>query len=162
MKDKSVLFLLLFIVFYTTAFSQKKITWKELTTVYHKEMLANESDDKKATSEFYKDITLNKSGTKKTLSLKDVEGTKVTVRGYFLDLGADSSWFMLSRFPFENCFFCTGVGPETVIEIGDFQNKKSKFKTDDIVTVTGTLYLTEEDGEYIYILKNCAVALFES
>lgn len=162
MKDKSVLFLLLFIVFSTTAFSQKKITWKELTTVYHKEMLANESDDKKATSEFYKDITLNKSGTKKTLSLKDVEGTKVTVRGYFLDLGADSSWFMLSRFPFENCFFCTGVGPETVIEIGDFQNKKSKFKTDDIVTVTGTLYLTEEDGEYIYILKNCAVALFES
>lgn len=162
MKDKSVLFLLLFIVFYTTAFSQKKITWKELTTVYHKEMLANESDDKKATSEFYKDITLNKSGTKKTLSLKDVEGTKVTVRGYFLDLGADSSWFMLSRFPFENCFFCTGVGPETVIEIGDFQNKKSKFKTDDIVTVSGTLYLTEEDGEYIYILKNCAVALFES
>lgn len=162
MKDNFVLFLLLFILFYTTAFSQKKITWKELTTVYHKEMLANESDDKKATSEFYKDITLNKSGTKKTLSLKDVEGTKVAVRGYFLDLGADSSWFMLSRFPFENCFFCTGVGPETVIEIGDFQNKKSKFKTDDIVTVTGTLYLTEEDGEYIYILKNCTVALFES
>ena len=144
MKAKSVLFLFIFSLFYTTAFSQKKITWKELTTVYHKE------------------ISPNKSDNKKTISLKDVEGKKVTLRGYFLDLGANSMWYMLSRFPFENCFFCTGVGPETVIELADFQNIKSKLKTDDIVTVTGTLYLVKEEGEYFYVLENCSVKLSES
>ena len=144
MKVKSVLVLLIFTLFSINTYSQKKITWKELTTVYHNEIFPDKSDDKKA------------------ISLKDVEGKKITVRGYFLDLGADSMWYMLSRFPFENCFFCTGVGPETVIELGEFQNKKSEFKTDDIVTVTGTLYLIKEDDGYVYILQNCSVELFES
>ncbi|MDY7395826.1 hypothetical protein UMM65_11265 [Aureibaculum sp. 2210JD6-5] len=162
MKVKSVLFLLLFTIFYTTAFSQEKITWKELTTVYRKEMLTNKSDDKKATSEFYEDVLSKESDDKKTISLKDVEGKKVTIRGYFLDLGADSLWYMLSRFPFENCFFCTGVGPETVVDLENFLNEKSKFKTDDIVTVTGNLYLVKEGDEYFYTLKNCTVKLSES
>ena len=158
MKVKSVLFFLLFTLFYTTAFSQKKITWKELTTAYRKEIFPNESDDKKTTFEYIP----NKSDDKKTISLKDIEGKELTIRGYFLDLGADSMWYMLSRFPFENCFFCTGVGPETVIELVDFKNEKSKFRTDDIVTVTGTLYLVKEEDEYFYTLKNCTVKLTES
>ncbi len=143
MKVKSVLFLLLFTLFYTSVFSQKKTTWKELSTVYRKE------------------ISPNKSDNTKTMSLKDIEGKKITVKGYFLDLGAESMWYMLSRFPFENCFFCTGVGPETVIELAEFQNKKSKFRTDDIVTVTGTLFLVKEDDEYIYVLENCTIDFSE-
>lgn len=162
MKVKSVLFLLIFTLFYTTAFSQKKTSWKELTTVYRKVIASNKSGNNRTTAEPYKDFALNKSDNKKTISLKDIEGKKTTIRGYFLDLGAESMWYMLSRFPFENCFFCTGVGPETVIELGEFQNKNSKFKTDDIVTVTGTLYLIKEDDEYVYILQNCSVELFES
>lgn len=138
MKVKSVLFLLLFTLCYTSAFSQEKITWKELTAAYRKEVFKEEGDNK-------------------TLSLKDIQGKEITVRGYFLDLGADAMWYMLSRFPFENCFFCTGVGPETVIEIADFQNEKSKFKTDDIVIVTGTLYLEKEEDDYFYVLKNGTV-----
>jgi len=158
MKVKSVLFLLLFTLFYTNAFSQKKVTWKELSTAYRNEIFPKKSNDKKTTFEYQP----NKSNDKKIVSLKDIEGKIITVRGYFLDLGADSTWYMLSRFPFENCFFCTGVGPETVIELGEFQNAKSKFKTDDIVTVTGTLYLLWLDDEYFYILKNCSVKLTES
>lgn len=155
MKVKPVLFLLLFSLFYTNAFSQEKITWKELTTVYRNEIFPNENDNKKTTVVYLP----NQSDNKKALSLKDVEGKKVTIRGYFLDLGADSSWYMLSRFPFENCFFCTGVGPETVMELAEFENEKSKFKTDDIVTVIGTLYLLKEEDEYFYTLKNCSVEL---
>lgn len=162
MKVKSVLFLLLFTLFYTIAFSQEKITWKELTSVYRKEIYNKTSDDKKETTLFYKEVILNNNDDKQTISLKDIEGKEVTIRGYFLDLGADSMWYMLSRFPFENCFFCTGVGPETVIELVDFQNQKSKLRTDDIVTVTGTLYLVKEDDEYFYTLKNCTVKLSES
>lgn len=159
MKVKSVLFLLLFTLLYTSsAFGQKRVTWKELSTAYRKEIYANKSDDKKSTIVYLP----NQSDNNKAISLKDIVGKKVTVRGYFLDLGADAMWYMLSRFPFENCFFCTGVGPETVIELGQFQNTKSKFKTDDIVTVTGTLYLIKEDDEYFYILENCSVRLSES
>jgi len=156
MKVKSVLLLLVFTLCYTTAFSQEKITWKELSTAYRNEIFPNESGDKKTTVVYLP----NQSEDKKALSLKDIEGKKVTVRGYFLDLGADASWFMLSRFPFENCFFCTGVGPETVMELANFENNKSKFKTDDIVTVTGTLYLLKEEDEYFYTLKNCSVKAF--
>lgn len=162
MKVKSVLFLLLFTLLFTSAFGQEKITWKELTTVYRKEIYDNTSDDKKETTLFYKEVILDKNDDKETISLEDIEGKKVTIRGYFLDLGADSMWYMLSRFPFENCFFCTGVGPETVVDLENFLNEESKFKTDDIVTVTGTLYLVKEDDEYFYTLKNCTVKLSES
>jgi hypothetical protein len=158
MKVKSVLFLLLFTLFFSNAFSQEKTTWKELSTAYRNEVFPKKSDDKKTTITYLP----NHSDIEKPISLKDLEGKKITVRGYFLDLGADSMWYMLSRFPFENCFFCTGVGPETVIELGGFQNKKSKFKTDDIVTVTGTLFLVKEDDEYFYVLENCSVKLTES
>lgn len=136
MRVKSVLFLLLFTLLCTNAFSQMKVSWKELTTVYHKETLTAKSD------------------YKEKLSLKDVEGKQVTIKGYFLDIGAESMWYMLSRFPFENCFFCTGVGPETVIELVGYENDKTKFKTDDIITVTGNLYLVQDYGEYIYVLEN--------
>ncbi|OIQ36853.1 MAG: hypothetical protein BM563_09830 [Bacteroidetes bacterium MedPE-SWsnd-G1] len=140
MRVRTVFLFFGFILFYSSStFSQQRITWKELSIAYRSEIFPNESNDKI------------------TLSLKDIEGKQITVRGYFLDLGADSMWFMLSRFPFENCFFCTGVGPETVIELGGFENEKSKFKTDDIVTATGTLYLVKEEDEYFYILKNCSV-----
>lgn len=162
MKVKSVLFLLFFAFSCTAVFSQKKITWKELTTIYRKEYLADKTEDKLVGSAFNDVISTPQGDKTKTISLKDLEGKKVTIRGYFLDLGADSIWFFLSRFPFENCFFCTGVGPETVIELGEFENEKSKFKTDDIVTVTGTLYLIKEDGEYMYILNNCTVNPYES
>lgn len=162
MKVKSVLFLLIFTLCYTTALSQQKISWKELTTIYRKEIYNMASDDEKETTLFYKEVILKKKDDKQTPSLKDLEGTEVTIRGYFLDLGADALWYMLSRFPFENCFFCTGVGPETVIELADFQNQKLKLKTDDIVTVVGTLYLVKEDDEYFYTLKNCSVKLSDS
>ena len=162
MKVNSVFLLLIFALSSTAIFSQQKITWKELTTIYRKEYLANKTVDKPAGIDFNDVNSTSKTDAEKTISLKDMEGKKVTIRGYFLDLGADSIWYFLSRFPFENCFFCTGVGPETVIELGEFENEKSKFKTDDIVTVTGTLFLIKEDGEYMYILNNCTVELYES
>lgn len=161
MNAKSLLFLLVFVLSFTSVFSQSKITWKELTSIYRQEYQANKTNDKAANVDFNNVSSSATAADKKTRSLKDVEGKQVTIRGYFLDLGADSIWYFLSRFPFENCFFCTGVGPETVIELGEFENDKSKFKTDDIVTVAGTLYLIKEEGEYMYILKNCTVKPYD-
>jgi len=154
MKVKSVLFFFLFTLLYATSFSQERMTWKELSSAYRNEVFSEE----RTTFNYQHNIDSNK----KTVSLKDIEGKQITVRGYFLDLGADSMWYMLSRFPFENCFFCTGVGPETVIELREFKNTKTKFKTDNIITVTGTLYLVLEEGEYFYILKNCSAKLTDN
>ncbi len=162
MKVKSVLFIFLFSLLYTTTFSQKKVSWKELTTIYQKKVYDSKSDAEKINTVYYKKFVLNKSEYKITTALKEIEGKEVTIRGYFLDLGADSMWYMVSRFTYENCFFCTGIGIETVAELAEFKNIKSKFKTDDIVTVTGTIYLVKEEGEYFYVLKNCSVAFSES
>ena len=162
MKVKSVLFIFLFSLFYNTTFSQKKISWKELTTIYQKKVYDSKNDAEKINTVYYKKFVLNKSEYKITTTLEEIEGKEVTIRGYFLDLGADSMWYMVSRFTYENCFFCTGIGIETVAELEEFQNINSKFKTDDIVTVTGTISLVKEEGEYFYVLKNCSVAFSES
>jgi hypothetical protein len=139
------------------------VTWKELTTIYQKKVYDSKSDAEKINTVYYKKFLLNKSDYKITTTLEEIEGKEVTIRGYFLDLGADAMWYMVSRFNYENCFFCTGVGIETVAELSEFQNINPKFKTDDIVTVTGTLYLVKENEEdYFYVLKNCSVAYSES
>lgn len=59
-----------------------------------------------------------------------------------------------------SCFFCGVGGPETAIEL-EFKNKPI-FKTDDIITVTGTLKLNQDDVEHFnYILTNCKAILKE-
>jgi len=72
-----------------------------------------------------------------TMSLEDIENKKVTITGYFLDLDPDGKWFMLSKNPFASCFFCGKSGPETVLELIGFKNVKKKFKSDEMVEVTG-------------------------
>ncbi len=162
MRVKRFLFILLFSLVYNATFSQRKVTWKELTTIYQKKVYDTKSDAEKINTVYYKKFILNQSEYKITTTLEQIEGKEVSIRGYFLDLGADSMWYMVSRFTYENCFFCTGVGIETVAELSGFENQNSKFKTDDIVTVTGTIYLVNEDGDYFYVLKNCSVKFSES
>ena len=162
MKVKPVLFILLFSLVYNATFSQRKVTWKELTTIYQKKVYDTKSDAEKINTVYYKKFIFNQSEYTITTTLEQIEGKEVSIRGYFLDLGADSMWYMVSRFTYENCFFCTGVGIETVAELSGFENQNSKFKTDDIVTVTGTIYLVNEDGDYFYVLKNCSVEFSES
>lgn len=124
MKFKTVLFLLLFVCFSKNIFSQKKITWTDIVEIYAKEFRLKE---KNPTS------IINT----KTMSLKDIANKKVSIRGYFLDLDPNGKWHILSKNPFASCFFCGKAGPETVLEILGFNNDKNKFKSDDLVEVTG-------------------------
>jgi hypothetical protein len=59
---------------------------------------------------------------------------------------------MLSALPFNQCYFCGGAGPETVVEL---QTKEPiKFVTRQ-VTVEGVLWLNETDPDHhMYIIKN--------
>lgn len=139
MKIKSILFLFLLTSFSNSVFSQQKITWKDVVEIYAKEFRLKE---KNPTS------TLNTH----TMSLSEVANKKVTIRGYFLDLDPDGKWYMLSKNPFATCFFCGKAGPETILELLEFKNDKKKFKSDDLVEVTGifnAIYDLEEKVSFV-------------
>lgn len=144
MKIKSILFLFLFVMLSVTAFSQKKITWRNVVDIYAKEFRLTE---KNSTS------TINKQ----TMSLDDVIDKKVTITGYFLDLDPNGEWYILSKNPFATCFFCGKAGPETILELVGFKNKK-KFKSDDMVEVTGvfnTIY--DLEGKISFVLEKSTI-----
>ncbi|MFT4772693.1 MAG: hypothetical protein ACI9A7_000463 [Cyclobacteriaceae bacterium] len=79
------------------------------------------------------------------------ENTRVTVEGYVIPLGTSesSSYFVLSRFPFNSCFFCGNAGPETVIEV--YTNEKFAYK-DQKVMATGILRLNADDPLHLFFL----------
>lgn len=124
MKIKSILLLFSFALLSNSVFSQKKITWKNVLDVYAKEFRLKE---KNPTSK------IKDNG----ISLEDLENKKVKIVGYFLDVDPNGEWFVLSKNPFATCFFCGKAGPETVLELLGFENAKKKFKSDDVVEVTG-------------------------
>ncbi len=145
MKIKSLFLVILFITISNNGYSQLKLTWKDVIDVYAKEVSFSE-----------KNPALAIKGQGK--SLKDIEGKVITITGYFLDLDPDGEWFMVSKNPFATCFFCGGAGPETVMELMKFKNVKKRFKTDDIVEVTGTLkMIVENEDDVGFVLYNTKV-----
>lgn len=85
--------------------------------------------------------------------IQEYDGKKISIMGYFLDLAGDGEMLLVSQNPMATCFFCGTAGPETVIEV-QFQ-KRPPFRTDQIVTITGTLELNSIDVEHCnYILKD--------
>ncbi len=85
------------------------------------------------------------------------EGSQITLEGFIIPLqqNTEQDFFVLSRFPFQSCFFCGAAGPETVVEV--YSDRKVSF-TDEQVRVTGTLYLNPDDPLHLFfVLKNCEV-----
>ena len=40
------------------------------------------------------------------------EGQDVYITGYVIPVDLDEDFYVLSRYPFANCFFCGGAGPK--------------------------------------------------
>jgi hypothetical protein len=81
--------------------------------------------------------------------LKALEGKSMQLTGYVIPLEASAkqSFFVLSRFPYQSCFFCGAAGPETVVEVyADLSNPKA----DERVTVAGKLVLNEDDPLHLF------------
>ena len=73
------------------------------------------------------------------------EGKECYITGYMIPVDVDEDFYVLSRYPFANCFFCGGAGPESVIDLR-FPNKAVRaYKTDDRLTFKGTLRLNADD-----------------
>lgn len=93
--------------------------------------------------------------------LKLREGKELTLEGFIIPLQqeADQDYFVLSRFPYQNCFFCGAAGPETVVEV--YSDREFRY-TDERVRVTGKLRLNDDNPLHLfYILEECKVTKLE-
>jgi hypothetical protein len=96
-----------------------------------------------------------------TDELRKQEGNTLILEGYVIPLqqNTQQSYFVLSRFPYQSCFFCGAAGPETVVEV---YSERSFKVTDQRVRVEGTLKLNEGDPLHLfYILNDAQVEILD-
>ena len=89
--------------------------------------------------------------------LKLREGKEVTLEGFIIPLQQEGNqdYFVLSRFPYQACFFCGAAGPETVVEV--YSDRAFRY-TDERVRVTGKLRLNGDNALHLFfILEDCEV-----
>jgi len=142
MKNKTLI--LFFLLYCSFCFSQKKITWKDLSDV-------------KFTKRYVPEYGVDFLKPEFSSSIKALEGKEISIVGYFLNIDPRKKMYVLSKGPMSSCFFCGVGGPETAMEL-EFSSEQN-FKTDDIVIVTGILKLNADDVEHFnYILKKSKAA----
>ena len=84
--------------------------------------------------------------------LKNLVGKEINLEGYYLPIDIEGdAYVILSKFPYSQCFFCGGAGPESIAEV-TFKVKQGKFEMDQYLRVKGKLRLNEgniEHGNFI-------------
>jgi hypothetical protein len=93
--------------------------------------------------------------------VKELDGKEVVLRGFFLPADVTGDMYVLSYVPMQMCFFCTGSGIESVVEIQTILSHRIRFRrlnTDDFVEVRGRLKLNVSNMDHlIYILEDAAL-----
>lgn len=118
----------------------KELTWKLLADVEFKDMYIEELDA------YYWQPNFG-------AAVQAMEGEEVYITGYIIPVDYDEDFYVLSRYPFANCFFCGGAGPESVIDLR-FKSKTRTYKTDERLTFKGKLQLNKDDVYQMnYILE---------
>ncbi len=92
--------------------------------------------------------------------IKSHEGMEITLRGHYMPMDLENNKvIILSKYPYAQCFFCGGAGPESVAEIV-FPLKRPKLKADQIITVVGKLQLNDTDVDHLnFILKDASLII---
>ncbi len=62
-----------------------------------------------------------------------------------IPVDVDEDFYVLSRYPFANCFFCGGAGPESVTDLRFLNPKHRAYQTDERMTFHGVLRLNADD-----------------
>lgn len=89
--------------------------------------------------------------------LKALVGKEVDLEGYYMPIEVPGdAYIILSKFPFSQCFFCGGAGPESIAEV-TFKVKPGKFEADQFIRIKGKLKLNEKDLEHGNFLVEDAV-----
>jgi len=89
-------------------------------------------------------------------TLRALNGKKIQIEGFVIPFEetGDESFVVLSAYPYLQCFFCGGAGPETVIDILPKENL-GRLKTDQKLTFKGKLRLNADDLDYLnYIMDD--------
>lgn len=87
--------------------------------------------------------------------IKAYHDKKISLTGYFLDISGTGEVLLISANPMASCFFCGAAGPESIVEVVFTENPQ--FFTDQVVTITGTLELNDDDVDRVnYIIKNAS------
>lgn len=89
-------------------------------------------------------------------SVKAMQGKEVYITGYVIPVDLDENFYVISRYPYAQCFFCGGAGPESVVDLR-FAGKNRRYKTDERLTFKGRLALNATDVYQMnYILEDAA------
>lgn len=88
-----------------------------------------------------------------------LSGEEIEITGYIMPIDTEENYMVISRFPYANCFFCGGAGPETVMEVYMSRDKKYYNKK---VTLKGKLALNQHDFyRLVYRLEKAKVVRVE-
>jgi hypothetical protein len=91
--------------------------------------------------------------------LKSMVGKEFSLEGYYLPIDVDGdAYIILSKFPYSQCFFCGGAGPESIAEVF-FKVKPGKFEPDQYIRVKGKLKLNDADLEHGNFILEQAVLI---
>lgn len=115
----------------TNAAALEELTWKTLTDVEFKDVYVEELDA------YYWKPTFGPA-------VNAMKGREVYITGYIIPVDYDENFYVLSRYPFANCFFCGGAGPESVVDL-QFKSTNRMYKTDERLTFRGWLALNADD-----------------
>lgn len=92
------------------------------------------------------------------VELKNQVGKEINLEGYYLPIDVDGdAYIILSKFPYSQCFFCGGAGPESIAEVS-FKTKPDRFEADQFIRIKGKLKLNASDLEHgNFILEDAVV-----
>lgn len=142
------------VIVFFGAFQNVALAQQEKKEVNNWQILSMVLMQKKFDENIGIDVDVPKFGKK----VKELDGEIITIKGYILPLNAskDQKYFILSAVPFNQCFFCGGAGPESVMEVF---SKKSVEASKKLVTLKGKLQVNYSPsiGQVLYTLKNAEV-----
>jgi hypothetical protein len=125
----------------TVSEASEELTWRTLEDVEFIDVYVEELDA------YYWKPTFQSSVT-------SLEGKDVYITGYMIPVDLDEDFYVLSRYPFANCFFCGGAGPESVVDLRFPGKSKRVYQTDERLTFKGTFRLNADDVYQMnYILE---------
>lgn len=92
-----------------------------------------------------------------TPEIKALAGKIIEIQGYVIPLETGTEYVVLSRYPYSQCFFCGGAGPESISAIF-FKAKPKNLKLDRYIAVKGKLELNETNIDmFNFILKDAEI-----
>lgn len=84
-----------------------------------------------------------------------LNGRRIMIKGYVFPFeeSGEETYYVLSQYPFSQCFFCGAAGPESVMDLLP-KNKFPRLKMDDNLAFRGRLRLNDSDFLYLnYMLE---------